>query len=165
MVMDLQGWMLLNYKKPIAVSSTLGTYAANNANDEDLKTYWSAATSNKGEWIQSDLGNVSTVNAIQINYADQDVDSDRLGKVNDQYHQYKLYYSPDGRNGMCSLTKAITKQMCHTSMLSWKNLYRPDLSSLKTFTCRRGGLLSVVFAYLGNGNGSKARCCKRLLLC
>ena len=59
------GWMLLNYKKPITVSSTLGSYAANNANDEDLKTYWSAATSNKGEWIQSDLGTVSTVNAIQ----------------------------------------------------------------------------------------------------
>jgi hypothetical protein len=72
--------MLLNFKKPIAVSSTLASYAANNANDEDLKTYWSAATSKKGEWIQSDLGNVSTVNAVQINYADQDVDSNRLGK-------------------------------------------------------------------------------------
>ena len=47
-----------------------------------MKTYWSAASGNKGEWIQTDLGNVSTVNAIQINYADQDVDSDRLGKIN-----------------------------------------------------------------------------------
>jgi len=43
------GWMLLNYKRPIAVSSTLASYSANNANDEDMKTYWSAATSNKGE--------------------------------------------------------------------------------------------------------------------
>jgi len=77
-------WFLLNYKKPITVSSALGTYSANNANDEDLKTYWSAATANKGEWIQTDLGNISTVSAIQINYADQDVDSDRLGKVNGQ---------------------------------------------------------------------------------
>ena len=73
------GWMLLNYKKPVRVSSTLGGYHANYAVDENIKTYWSAASGNKGEWIQTDLGNVSTVNAIQINYADQDADSN-LGK-------------------------------------------------------------------------------------
>jgi hypothetical protein len=72
------GWMLLNYEKPIAVSSTFGAYVANKANDEDLKTYWSAASEDKGEWIQSDLGKISTVNAVQINYADQDVGDDRL---------------------------------------------------------------------------------------
>ena len=32
--------------------------------------------------IQSDLGNISVVNAIQINYADQEVESDHLGKIN-----------------------------------------------------------------------------------
>ena len=87
-------WYLLNYKKSITVSSTLGGYHPNNANDEDIKTYWSAATADKGEWIQSDLGKISTVNAVQINYADQDVAQDCLGKINgrDQYHQYKLYY-------------------------------------------------------------------------
>ena len=67
------GWMLLNYNKPVQVSSTLGGYVPNNAVDELTKTYWSAATGNKGEWIQTDLGNISTVNAVQINYADQDV--------------------------------------------------------------------------------------------
>ena len=51
--------MLLNYNKPVQVSSTLGSYNANNAVDENIKTYWSAATGNKGEWIQTDLGNVS----------------------------------------------------------------------------------------------------------
>jgi hypothetical protein len=91
------GWMLLNYKKPVQVSSTLGNYAANNAVDESIKTYWSAASANKGEWIQSDLGEVSTVHAVQINYADQDVADDRLGKRLDQYHQYKLWYSEDGK--------------------------------------------------------------------
>ncbi len=91
------GWMLLNYKKPVQVSSTLGGYGANNAVDEVMKTYWSAATGNKGEWIQSDLGTVSTVRAIQVNYADQDVAQDRLGKRTDQFHQYKIYSSSDGR--------------------------------------------------------------------
>jgi len=89
------GWMLLNYKKPVLVSSTLGGHHANDAVDEDIKTYWSAATGEKGEWIQTDLGTLSTVNAIQINYADQDAPF--LGKQTDIYHQYILYYSVDGR--------------------------------------------------------------------
>jgi xylan 1,4-beta-xylosidase len=90
------GWMLLNYKKPVLVSSTLGAaHPPNDAVDEDIKTYWSAATAEKGEWIQSDLGAISTVNAIQINYADQDAVF--LGKQTDIYHQYILYSSTDGK--------------------------------------------------------------------
>ena len=54
---NFTGWMLLNYNKPVTVSSTLGGYDANNAVDEDIKTYWSAESGNEGEWIQSDLGN------------------------------------------------------------------------------------------------------------
>ncbi|WP_281350752.1 discoidin domain-containing protein [Phnomibacter ginsenosidimutans] len=65
------GWMLLNYKKPVQVSSTLGGFSANHAVDENIKTYWSAASANAGEYIISDLGAVSTVHAVQINYADQ----------------------------------------------------------------------------------------------
>ncbi|RYY70490.1 MAG: xylosidase, partial [Chitinophagaceae bacterium] len=59
------GWMLLNYNKPVQVSSTLGGYHANNAVDELAKTYWSATSANKGEFIQTDLGNISTVHAVQ----------------------------------------------------------------------------------------------------
>ncbi len=91
------GWMLLNYEKPVQVSSTCENYSANKAVDENMKTYWSAASGEKGEWIQTDLGTVSTVHATQINFADQDVDADRLGKRTDQYHQYKLYSSIDGK--------------------------------------------------------------------
>src|SRR5690606_28260718 len=92
------GWMLLNYNKPVQVSSTLGAaHPANQAVDESMKTYWSAASGNSGEWIQSDLGEVSTVYAVQINYADQDVDSAFLGKMEGIYHQYVLSYSEDGR--------------------------------------------------------------------
>lgn len=103
------GWMLLNYKKPVQVSSSLGNYSPNNAVDESIKTYWSAASGNKGEWIQTDLGAVSTVNAVQINYADQDVDDDRLGKRTDQYHQYKLWYSTDGKKWKILTDKSNNK--------------------------------------------------------
>jgi xylan 1,4-beta-xylosidase len=89
------GWMLLNYNKPVRVSSTLGGFTANNAVDEDIKTYWSAETSNSGEWIESDLGEISTVMAIQINYGDQDAEF--LGKSVGVCHKYIVYESPDGK--------------------------------------------------------------------
>jgi len=92
------GWMLLNYNKPVQVSSTLGGYAPNNAVDENIRTYWSAATGNPKEWIQTDLGAPSEVRAIQINYADQDVDTSFLGKISGLYCQYKLWESADGKN-------------------------------------------------------------------
>lgn len=98
------GWMLLNYNKPVQVSSTLGGFHANNAVDESIKTYWSARTGDKGEWIQSDLGEVSTVYGIQINYADQDATS--LGKRTDIYHQYKVYGSVDGKKWTVLIDKS-----------------------------------------------------------
>jgi xylan 1,4-beta-xylosidase len=105
------GWMLLNYKKPVTVSSTLGaSHPANDAVDEDIKTYWSAVTGEKGEWIQTDLGALSTVNAIQINYADQDAAF--LGKQTDIYHQYILYSSTDGKKW----TTLIDKSNNHTDV-------------------------------------------------
>ncbi|PJJ74463.1 F5/8 type C domain-containing protein [Thermoflavifilum aggregans] len=88
------GWMLLNYAKPVQVSSTDGSHSANFAVDEDIRTYWSAASGNAGEWIISDLGSISTVRAVQINYADQDASF--MGKQQGIYHQYQLYDSKDG---------------------------------------------------------------------
>lgn len=89
------GWMLLNYAKPVRVSSTLGAYAPNFAVDEDMKTYWSAESGNETEWIETDLGATSQVHAVQINYADQD--AELMGKNSGLAHQYRLLASSDGQ--------------------------------------------------------------------
>lgn len=101
------GWMLLNYNKPVQVSSTLGSFSANNAVDENIKTYWSAATANRGEWISTDLGALSTINAIQINYADQDAAF--MGKQQGIYHQYKIFSSSDGIQWKLLVDKSANK--------------------------------------------------------
>lgn len=101
------GWMLLNYQKPVQVSSTLGGYLPNYAVDESIRTYWSAATGNKGEYLQTDLGGLSTVHAIQINYADQDAQF--LGKQLNIYHQYKLWHSLDGKKWKMLVDKSQNK--------------------------------------------------------
>jgi xylan 1,4-beta-xylosidase len=99
------GWMLLNYKTPMLVSSTLSpAHPAGDAADEDIKTYWSAATGNAGEWIQTDLSAISTVYAIQINYADQDATF--LGKQTDIYHQYRVLGSADEKHWQVLIDKS-----------------------------------------------------------
>jgi xylan 1,4-beta-xylosidase len=89
-------WMLLNYAKPVTASSTLGGFAPNFAVDENIKTYWSAATGDAGEWLTTDLGSIGTIRAIQINYADQD--ATLTGKVPGLCHRYVLQASNDGEN-------------------------------------------------------------------
>ena len=90
------GWMLLNYNKPVEVSSSLGDHPANNAVDENIRTYWSAKSGNKGEWIITDLGEIATVRAIQLNFADQDAEF--LGKTIGKAHQYQIFASNDKKN-------------------------------------------------------------------
>lgn len=85
---------MLNYNKPVKVSSTLGGYGANFAVDEDIRTYWSAASGARGEWLESDLGSVCRIHAIQVNYADQD--AALMGKQRDIFHRYIIYSSVDG---------------------------------------------------------------------
>ena len=101
------GWMLLNYQRPVQVSSTLGGYLPNYAVDENIKTYWSAASARPGEFIQTDLGRLSTVRAIQINYADQDAQF--LGKSKGVFHQYKIYNSLDGKKWQVLVDKSQNK--------------------------------------------------------
>lgn len=91
------GWMLLNYNKPVQVSSTLGGFQPNYAVDEDIKTYWSAKSAVLGEYLITDLGEPSSIHAIQINYADQD--ADLMGKPETTLgHRYIIYISDDGKS-------------------------------------------------------------------
>jgi xylan 1,4-beta-xylosidase len=65
-------WSLLSYKKSASASSTLAPGdAPGNAFDENIKTIWSAKTSNVDEWLQVDLGASLTIAAIQANFAEQ----------------------------------------------------------------------------------------------
>jgi xylan 1,4-beta-xylosidase len=146
-------WFLLNYKKPIKVSSTLGGFAANNANDENQKTYWSATSANKGEWIQSDLGNVSTINAIQINYADQDATF--LGKQTDIFHQYKIWYSLDGKKWTLFVDKSNNKTDVPHEYIELSNPIKVRYVKLENIHMPTGKFAISGFRVFGNGNGTK----------
>ena len=147
------GWMLLNYKKPVRVSSTLGAYSANNAVDENIKTYWCAETGNKEEWIESDLGSISTVRAIQINYADQDAGI--LGKVPGLYHQYKILSSTDGKKWEILVDKsANTKDVPHDYIELTKPV-RTRYLKLVNLHVAAGKFAISGFRVFGTGPGEK----------
>lgn len=149
------GWMLLNYNKPVQVSSTLGGYHANNAVDEIMKTYWSASTGDKGEWIQTDMGNLSTVQAIQINYADQDVADDRLGKRTDQFHQYKLYYSVDGKKWSVLADKSNNQTDIPHEYIELEKPVQARFIKLVNIHMPTGKFALSGLRVFGNGNGAK----------
>jgi hypothetical protein len=158
------GWMLLNYNKPVQVSSTLGNYVANNAVDELIKTYWSAATGNKGEWIQTDLGTVSTVHAVQINYADQDVEQNRLGKWNDQYHQYKMYYSVDGKKWTVLVDKSTNKTDIPHEYVELEKPVQARYIKVENIHMPTGKFAVSGLRVFGNGNGAKPEAVKGFIV-
>lgn len=147
-------WMLLNYNKPVQVSSTLGGYVPNNVVDELAKTYWSAASANKGEYIQTDLGNVSTVRSVQMNFADQDVAKDRLGKRTDQFHQYKLYASIDGKKWTILADKSTAKKDVPHEYVELEKPVQARYIKLENIQMPTGKFAISGLRVFGNGNGT-----------
>lgn len=90
-----RGWMLLSYHKPVSASSTLPAHQPELAFDEEVRTWWSASTGNKGEWLQIDLEKPSAIHAVQVNFADEGA---KL-KANDHLkpYQYTISVSEDGK--------------------------------------------------------------------
>lgn len=91
---ELTGWMPLSRKKAVTASSTLDGFPAGNAVDEDIRSWWSARTGNAGEWYQIDLGASKRIEAVQINFADQD----SVGKgISADTYRYSLQLSDDAK--------------------------------------------------------------------
>lgn len=90
------GWMLLNYMKPVKVSSSVGDNKGDAIGDELVKTFWLAEKNDDRQWIEIDLQTISKVHAIQVNY--HDYKSDMYGRLPGLYHRYSIEGSTDGKN-------------------------------------------------------------------
>ncbi len=75
------GWFLLSYDKKVTASSCVKGKGPELAVDENVQTWWQAASAESGEWIQVDLERTFTVNAVQINFADDEIDIPVPGKI------------------------------------------------------------------------------------
>ncbi len=90
------GWHLLSYGKRTQASSALdAAHGPEKAADENMRTWWSAASGRAGERLSLDLGRTCEVRAVQINFADQDI-APATGRRNGFSYRYTVEGSPDG---------------------------------------------------------------------
>jgi hypothetical protein len=101
------GWALLSYRATAQASSTMDQDASM-AFDEDVQTWWSAQSGNPGEWLRADLGKVCRINAVQVNFAEQDQSvSNRPAGL---YQQYRIESSLDGAAWTTIVDKSANRQ-------------------------------------------------------
>lgn len=107
-----RGWMLLSYNKKATASSSMEKYPVKNAFDENIRTWWSANTGNPGEWLSVELDDMSTVNAIQVNFADNDA---RLKPESKNiFYCYRILASSDQKTWKVIVDKSSnTVDACH----------------------------------------------------
>jgi hypothetical protein len=148
--------MLLSYNKPVQVSSALPDRPKANAVNEDVRTYWSAQTGNKGEWISVDLQKQSSVKAVQINFAEQNTHI--TGRTDSAYYQYLLEYSSDNKTWKTIKNKTLKTDLPHDYIelsapvsaryIRLTNKHIPDgkfaISGLRVFGKGNGQLPTVV---------------------
>ncbi|MBR5674634.1 MAG: family 43 glycosylhydrolase [Muribaculaceae bacterium] len=152
------GWMLLSYGKPCRVSSTDSTLVAANLTDENMRTYWSAASGSDREWIELDLGGSRKVHAIQLNYYDHK--TVQHNRANDIYYQYRIFASDDGNQWTLVVDKSDNdrdvphdyielREKLNTRYLRIENLHMPSsgyfcLSEVRVFGLAQGDLPQAV---------------------
>ena len=74
-------WYLLSYAKPATCSSHQEGKGADQAMNEDAKTWWRAGSTESGQWLEVDLEKAMDVRAVQINFADDDLPIASPGEI------------------------------------------------------------------------------------
>jgi len=144
-------WMLLSYNKPVEVSSELADHPKKYAANEDIRTYWSAKTGDKGEWISLDLEKVSTINAVQINYAEND--ATLKGRVPGIYYQYLLQYSNDNKTWKTLADKTQSKTDVPHDYIELTTPIKARYIRLTNYKVPSGTFAIAGLRVFGNGGG------------
>ena len=152
------GWMLLSHGKTCTVSSTDSTLTAVSLTDENMRTYWSAASGSNQEWIEMDLGGPRQVRALQLNYYDHK--TVQHNRANDIYYQYRILASEDGQHWTLVVDKSDNdrdvphdyielRETLNTRYLRIENVHMPSggyfcLSEVRVFGLAQGDLPTPV---------------------
>ena len=154
------GWMLLSLGKDVTVSSTDSIYAAGNLSDESMRTFWSAATGNPGEWLTMDLGDVKTVKAIQLNYYDNG--TVQHNRANDIYYQYCIYASEDGKEWELVVDKSDNDRDCPHDYIELQSDLRTRYLKLENLHVPSGKFCLSEFRVFGTAGGNAPEAVRKL---
>jgi hypothetical protein len=155
-----RGWMLLSYKKKAEASSAMERYPVINAFDEDIRTWWSASSGNAGEWLSVELDDKVTVNAIQVNFADNG--SNLKPDSKNIHYCYRILASSDKDTWNVIVDKSNNNEdACHdyielekpvkTKYIRIENVKVPDgkfsIYDLRIFGTRKGKVPAEVTGF------------------
>lgn len=148
------GWMLLSYDKPASASSSMENFPVKNAFDEDVRTWWSAATGNPGEWLQVDLGKACRIEAMQINFADQGATN--LGRMENDFYRYTVEVSDDAKNWKQCIDRRESRRDSPHDYVQLDKALKARYVRLNNLHTPGGGAFSVGgFRIFGNGLGKE----------
>lgn len=113
-------WMLLSVGKAVTASSFVPGHEPSMAAEENVQTWWRAAGNSRNEWLCVDLGKQFKVHAVQINFADDRIDTPCPGKIRpgsqaryideaERITQWKLEGSVDGEKWFVIEDKSDTE--------------------------------------------------------
>ena len=151
---DFRGWMLLSYNRPTTASGAqldLHTESGHSGpasclTDEDCHTFWVAPANDTEQWVSIDLGEKSTVYALQINY--NDYQSMMFGRYEGLYHRYVIEVSDNGTDWRIVVDKSRSFRdtpndyveldtPCVTRFVRFRNVNAPmpylSLSAIRVF--------------------------------
>jgi xylan 1,4-beta-xylosidase len=145
-------WMLLSYNKAVEVSSELSNHAKQFASDENIRTYWSAKTGNRGEWISMDLQKNCTIHAIQINYAENETQI--FGRSPEMYYQYLLEYSTDNKTWQRVIDKTGNTSDAPHEFLELRTPIKARFLRLTNYHVPDGTFALADLRVFGSGGGT-----------
>lgn len=146
-------WMLLSYNKPVTVSSNSAGYEAKLSADENIRTYWSAATGNKGEWLSIDLTEKNTINALQLNFAENKTTIQ--GRQEGIYYQYIIEYSEDGKAWKTLVDKSKNTVDAPHDLIVLDKAVKARYLKVTNLHTPSGTFAISDFRVFGKGNGKK----------
>ncbi|MCU7552207.1 family 43 glycosylhydrolase [Chitinophagaceae bacterium LB-8] len=154
------GWMLLSYNKPVTASSEMPGHAATMANDEEARSWWCAASGNSGEWLQMDLQQLSTIRAIQVNFADEGARL-KAGMPVKPY-QYSIAASSDGKQWKLIADKtANTVDVTHDYIVLPQSI-KARFVKITNHQVPDGAFSLSGFRIFGKGNGKAPQAVKEV---
>ncbi|HEY0462365.1 MAG TPA: family 43 glycosylhydrolase [Pyrinomonadaceae bacterium] len=147
------GWMLLSFNKKAEASSTLDESAVENAFDEDIRTVWSAKSGAKGEFLAVDLGGARKINAVQINFAEQDTTA--KGRAAGIYQQYTLETSRDGKQWKMLIDKSQNKRDAPHDYIEFSKTVTARFVKITNYKTADGKFAVRDLRVFGSASGAK----------
>jgi len=155
-------WMLLSFNKPVEVSSELTDHPKTCAVDEDIRTFWSAQSGNKGEWISIDLKKQCQINAVQINFAENN--TKLYGRDPKIFFQYLLEYSDDNKTWKMLADKRLNKTDVPHDYLQLAASVKGRYVRLTNYNVPDGTFSVADLRIFGNGQGNSPAMVKNFIL-